>query len=147
MTNLDFYITSAMIESDKSTITDRIFDKTEFLSLLEQRFRIGDPEIDMLQRNENWREFVPHESSGPCYTYDPPEDSDPGYDISIYVKFNAKEFEDGLEMFLHQKNKFYYATKHDYDMLYLDHNTLRNTDKDHPRAVSKKPLQYIYIYI
>ena len=91
----------------------------------------------MLQRNENWREFVPHEGSGPCYTYDPPEDSDPGYDISIYVKFNAKQFEDGLEIFLHQKNKFYYATKHDYDMLYLDHNTLRSTNKDHPRAISK----------
>ena len=128
-----------MIENTSNIVEDMMIDRTEFISLLEQRFRIGDPEIDMLKQNKHWESFVPHESSGPCYTYNPPEDSDPGYDISLYIKLKMEQFEDSLQIFLHPKNKFYYATKHMHrlNMLYLDSKRLRGTDRKHPRAVSK----------
>lgn len=91
----------------------------------------------MLKEERNWKQFVPHENSGPCYTYDPPLESDPGYDISLYMKMNSNEFDENLQIFLHKKNQFFYATRHNYNMLYLDHNILKNTGMSHPRAVCK----------
>ena len=111
------------------------YDKREFLSLLQQRFAFGQPEVDMLKDDKNWKESVPHETSGPCYTYDPPFESDPGYDISMYISMNSNQFDDNLQIFLHEKNKFFYSTKHGYNVLYLDRNVLRNSKLPHPRAV------------
>ena len=113
------------------------FKRTSFLTLLEQRYTIGQNEMDMLKEDGNWKQFVPHENSGPCYTYDPPHESDSGYDISMYMKLASTKFGSNMQIFLHKKNQFFYATKNNYNMLYLDHKTLQNTLNNHPRAIRK----------
>ena len=45
------------------------------------------PAKDVLHEDRYWKRFVPHEKSGPCETYDPPSESDPGYEISMYCFF------------------------------------------------------------
>ena len=130
-------IVTDILNVDPRIIKNMTFNKTSILTLLEQRFAIGQKEMDMLKEEGNWKQFVPHENSGPCYTYDPPHESDPGYDISLYMKMNSNKFDDNLQVFLHKKSQFFYATKHNYNMLYLDHNTLQNTQLSHPRAIRK----------
>ena len=113
------------------------YEKTEFLSTFEQRFMSGQSEYEMLRDEKQWSQFVPHENSGPCYTYDPPFESDPGYEISIYMRMNSTDWEPNLQIFLHQKNKFFYSTKPNYNIIYLDPETLRKTEDSHPRAIGK----------
>ena len=59
-------------------------DRSNYLRVFEQRFRNNEPEIDILHNDRFWTKSIPHEQSGPCETYDPPYDSDPGYDISMF---------------------------------------------------------------
>ena len=126
-----------MLNDDPKIIDDMTYDKREFLSLLEQRFTSGEPEVDMLNNEKFWTQFVPHETIGPCYTYNPPFESDPGYDISMYISLNSNHFDDNLQIFLHEKNKFFYSTKNGFNLVYLDHNILRNSQMVHPRVVGK----------
>ena len=111
--------------------------KTAFLSTLTQRFESGKSEKDMLHVDEVWREFVPHESSGPCYTYDPPFESDPGNTISLHMGMSSSDWDPNLQIFLHEKNKFFYSVTYPYNALYLDANTLKKTGMYHPRAKRK----------
>ena len=63
------------------------YNRTSFLFLLEQSFVTDQPAKDVLHEDRYWKRFVPHEKSGPCETYDPPSESDPGYEISMYCFF------------------------------------------------------------
>ena len=86
---LFIYIVVDTLNDDPKIIEHMTYDKRAFLSLLEQRFAFGQHEVDMLKDDKNWKQSVPHENSGPCYTYDPPFESDPGYDISMYIRMNS----------------------------------------------------------
>ena len=86
-------------------------DRTSFLSNFTQRFR-GEPfGVDMLKQDEYWKVFIPNENSGPCYTYNPPRDSDPGDTNSMYMVFNLTEWDPLLEIFIHEKNDFFYSKR------------------------------------
>ena len=134
--NIIIYVLDTL-NDDPKIIERMTYDKEEFLSLLEQRFELGQPNVDMLKDDKNWKQFVPHEYSGPCYTYQPPFESDPGYDISMYMKMNSNDFDEKLQIFLHEQNKFFYSTTSGADTIYLDHNTLKETKMSHPRAIRK----------
>ena len=134
------------LNDDPKIIEQMTYDKKEFLSLLEQRFTSGEAEVDVLKNEKYWNQFVPHESSGPCYTYDPPFESDPGLDISMFIAMKLTNFDKNLQIFLHEKNKFFYSTNHGSNMLYLDHRILNNSKQleqlgskmSHPRAVGMR---------
>ena len=108
------------------------FERTSFLSTFEQRFRSGSPAVDMLHEDEYWSTFVPNENSGPCYTYNPPFDSDPGTGMSMYMTFNMNNWDPSLQIFLHELNGFFYSTKPVRNTMLLN---LAGTK--HPRATGK----------
>ena len=114
------------------------YDRKEFLTSLEHRFVSDQLDVDMLNDSGNWQQFVPHESSGPCYTYNPQSDSEPGFDISLYVKMNANEFDDNLKIYLHEKDKFFYSTRSQDGSLLIDKESFTKTGNSHPRAIGKK---------
>ena len=58
--------------------------RTHYLTTFKQRFENDKPEKEILLEDKYWTKSIPHEQSGPCETYDPPFDSDPGYDISMF---------------------------------------------------------------
>ena len=120
------------LNDDPQNIENMTYDKTAFLSLLEQRFAFGQHEVDMLKDDKNWKQFVPHENSGPCYTYNPPFDSDPGTGMSMYMTFNMNNWDPSLQIFLHEPNGFFYSTKPVRNTMLLN---LAGTK--HPRATGK----------
>ena len=119
-------------------IQNMTYDRKEFLTSLEHRFVSDQLDVDMLNDSGNWQQFVPHESSGPCYTYNPQSDSEPGFDISLYVKMNANEFDDNLKIYLHEKDKFFYSTRSQDGSLLIDKESFTKTGNSHPRAIGKK---------
>ena len=82
--------------------------KTDFLSHFKQRFTVSNGSLlDILSDETLWTKSIPHEESGPCYTYDPPAMSDPGWYYGMNI-FPTGDWEDGLEIFLHPRDKFFY---------------------------------------
>ena len=110
------------------------YHKTNFLSIFEQRFEVGKSEHDVLNNEMYWTKWQPHESSGPCETYDPPYKSDPGYEISMYMKMNSSEWDSKLDIFLHEKDKFFYSTAPTYNVKLVDAKALDKSGLQHPRA-------------
>ena len=105
----------------------------------EQRFQSGSPAIDMLHKDEYWNTFVPHEHSGPCYTYNPPFDSEPGTTVNMHMVLNMSDWDPQLQIFLHNPKSFFYSTKaisKKANPIYLDAEILSQAPK-YPRAVSK----------
>ena len=119
-----------------SIIRDMTYNRTAFLSTFQQRFVIDQPERDVLHEDGHWKRFIPHENSGPCETYDPPVESDPGYEISMHMRMNSSDWDPDLEIFIHAKNNFFY-TKKPSDSIYLDSEKLQNNNNKlpHPRAI------------
>ena len=82
--------------------------KSKFINKFSQRlYALHYTEYNVLTDNGSWKESIPHEQSGPCYTYDPPRQSDPGWDYGMNI-FPNGDWEDGLEIFLHPRDKFFY---------------------------------------
>ena len=111
------------------------YQKTHFLSIFEQRFEDGKSEYNVLNNEMYWTRSYPHELSGPCETYDPPYESEPGYEISMYMKMNSSEWDSELDIFLHEKGKFFYSTVlRTYNVKLLDAKTLNKSGLQHARA-------------
>ena len=90
----------------------------------------------MLHKDKYWNTFVPHEHSGPCYTYNPPFDSDPGKTVNMHMVFNMSDWDPQLQIFLHDTKSFFYSTTPVTNTIYLDADILSQAPK-YPRAVGK----------
>ena len=112
-------------------------ERTSFLTTFTQRFNTGSFDIDVLNKNEYWNEFVPNESSGPCYTYTPPFDSDPGDTNNMYMTFNFSVWDEAIEIFLHDKNTFFYSERDVINTKHISSSMLNHTGIRHPRALGK----------
>ena len=124
--------------------SEMIPDRTSFLSNFTQRFR-GEPfGIDVLKPNENWKVFIPNENSGPCYTYTPPVDSDPGDTNSMYMVFNLTEWDPLLEIFLHEKNDFFYSKRRMLNTKLITSKMLNDSQTKYPRALGNSLLKLIF---
>ena len=112
------------------------YKRTDFLSTFEQMFASDQPARDMLHEEKQWKLFFPHEKSGPCYTYDPPLESDVGVGVGMYMTMKLDHWDPNLEIFLHEENEFYYTKNPKWDV-YLDSTKLRKAKMRHPRASGK----------
>ena len=115
------------------------FNRTNFLSGFEKRFDIGESEKDVLHEDSSWKRSIPHEQSGPCETYDPPFESDPGYEISMFVRMASSSWDPHLEIFLHEKDKFFYSKNRMFGKFtrYLDVNEFIKSRNDHTRIIGR----------
>ena len=116
-------------------------ERTSFLASFEQRFESGSSHINMLKDNKLWKTFIPNENSGPCYTYTPPMDSDPGDTNNMYITFNSSHWDPALEIFLHRKNTFSYSEKDIIGSTRITSDMLKQTKTKHPRAVGNNILK------
>ena len=91
----------------------------------------------MLDVPENWQFSIPHESSGPCYTYNPPEKSDPGYISGILIQLNMENWDPDLDIFIHKKGKFFYQDDWTSDTIKVDQAMLNSSPTGHPRIAGK----------
>ena len=123
------------LEEDTSMLERSRFNRTDYLMVFEQRFIKDNAEKEILHNDNYWTKSIPHEQSGPCETYDPPSQSDPGYEISMFL--TLKELDTNLDIFLHERNKFFFSknlmsskfTK------YLDLEEVKKTNNDHTRII------------
>ena len=128
---------SGVLDDVKMDFSDMIPDRTSFLSNFTQRFR-GEPfGVDVLKQNENWNVFIPNENSGPCYTYTPARDSDPGDTNSMYMVFNLTEWDPMLEIFIHEKNDFFYSKRRMLNTKLITSKMLNQSQTKYPRALGK----------
>ena len=116
------------------------YPRTDILAVFEQRFVSGESEHDMLHVDGQWKVSVPHEESGPCYTYDPPNESDPGLMVSIFMRLKTKDWNSDLRIFLHEKNRFFYSIKSAPKTMYLDPKSWKQANTGHPRAIGKNKI-------
>ena len=142
------------LEDDLDVIRNMTYNRNEFLTSVEHRFVSDQIDTDMLNDSQNWKQFVPHERSGPCDTYTPQSESEPGFDISLYVKMNSNEFHNDLRIYLHEKDKFFYSTRSQYGSLFIDKESFRMAGSANPRAIGKKsskkrlyPFKFIFLLI
>ena len=112
------------------------YKRTDFLSTFEQMFASDQPARDMLHEEKQWKLSFPHEKSGPCYTYDPPMESDSGLRVGIFMTMKLDHWDPNLEIFLHEENKFFYTRNPTRD-IYLDSTKLKRDKTGHPRATGK----------
>ena len=91
-------------------------------------------------KNQYWKVSIPHESSGPCYTYDPPFDSEPGYTQGMYLTMNATDWDPDLEIFVHKKGKLFYQGEETADTIKVTPSGLKDATTSHPR-ISGNPNQ------
>ena len=98
----------------------------------------------MLNQSDYWSSSIPYESSGPCYTYDPPFDSDPGYINSMYLTLNTEKWEPDLDLFVHEKGKFFYQDAWTMDTTRVDLTKLQNVSTGHPRISGNLKQSILY---
>ena len=115
-----------------------VYPRTDILETFQQRFVSMESTIDMLHLDKEWTVFVPHENSGPCYTYDPPSESDPGLSVSILMRLKTDDWDSDLRIFLHEKNKFFYSIKPAPNIKYLDPKSWNQANIRHLRAIGKQ---------
>ena len=87
--------------------------KSKVLKEFKQRFSVFNSSlIDVFRDESLWKQTIPQADSGPCFTYNPPKSSDPGWYYGIEIKPNMKVGESNwpadLEIFLHERDKFFY---------------------------------------
>ena len=93
----------------------------------------------MIDQHQYWSVSIPHELSGPCYTYDPPFDSDPGFDSGVYITMkSAENWDSELEIFLHKKGKLFYMKHYEADTIKIDHLKLKTMASEGPKIKSKQ---------
>jgi hypothetical protein len=127
------FVVPDKLEKHPLFLNDYTYDKSKFILSFEQRFSSGKPQIEMINQTDNWSFSIPHESSGPCYTYDPPFNSDPGYINSMYLTLNMEKWEPDLDFFIHEKGKFFYQDAWTMDTTRVDLTKLQNVSTGHPR--------------
>ena len=131
------YVLDRLIDFE-SFWQDYLYDRTIFLSSLQQRFSKNEPEYEMIDKDQYWSISIPHESSGPCYTYDPPFDSDPGFGSSMYLTMNSTDWDPALRIFLHAKGRFFFeANGRTVDTEEIKHSELKAITTGHPRVKGK----------
>ena len=109
--------------------------RTSFLSNFTQRFESEPFGVDILKNDEYWKIFVPNENSGPCYTYTPPMDSNPGDTNSMYMVFNFTDWDPLLEIFIHDENDFFYSKRKMLNTKIITQKNLNETNTKYPRAL------------
>ena len=126
---------SARLKVDANVPYTASFNRTDYLTVFEQRFSKGQAEIDILNNDQFWTRSIPHEYSGSCDTYDPPWKSDPGYEISMF--FTLKDLNASLDIFLHDRDKFFYSRNQMYGKFtrHLDLNEVKKTKNQHTRII------------
>ena len=106
--------------------------KSNVLNDFRQRFSVFNATlIDVFSNASLWEETIPHEESGPCFTYNPPVPSDPGWYYGLEMRPNTNGMESNwpidLEIFLHEKDKFFYFMEAaPPNNIKIHTNTLRN---------------------
>ena len=95
------------LEQGTALLRMMTLNRTDYLTFFEQRFVKDQPNNEILHNDQYWNKSIPHERSGPCETYNPPLPSDPGYESSMFL--TLKTWDTDLEIFLHEKNKFFYS--------------------------------------
>ena len=103
----------------------------------------------MINQDEYWTISIPHESSGPCYTYDPPVDSDPGFDAGMYMIMNSNAtdgWDPDLEIFFHKKGKFFYQDDVTVDTVMIQLSSLRSILSGHTRISCKLTISILIFY-
>ena len=140
---------SGAFDDLKVDFSSMIPDRTEFLANFTQRFEAEPFGIDVLKDDKNWKTFVPNENSGPCYTYNPPRDSNPGDTNSMYMVFQWDQWDPLLEIFLHEKNDFYYTKKEMYNTVIITPEMLNetNTGTKYPRALGNGLFVLTYFHL
>ena len=106
MSNLSFILDK--LDNLALFLDEYTYQNADFLFSLQQRFKEGETEIEMLNQTDLWSFSIPHEDSGPCYTYNPPYESDPGYPNSIFLVLSFEDWLEDLDIFLHEKGKFFF---------------------------------------
>ena len=108
------------------------FRRRDLFSSFEQFFSANEPVKDVLHDEKHWELSVPQEMSGPCHTYNPLHESEPGPTVGTYIKMKDDFWDPALQIFLHKEDKFFYShyLKWDY---FLDAKALEETKLNHPR--------------
>ena len=90
--------------------------RTDFISSLKQRYSLDGHPKDVLHDDKHWKLSYPHERSGPCHTYNPLYESDPGLNVATFIVMKGKSWDPKLEIFLHDENQLYYShnLRHDF---------------------------------
>ena len=109
--------------------------RTTFLKSFKQKYFESD--IDVLKNDNQWHTSVANEESGPCYTYDPPFDSQLAETSNMLIEFNMSTWDPLLEIFLHDKGQFFYSRKTSINTKFITNNMLKDTGLNHPRALGK----------
>ena len=94
--------------------------------------------MEMINQQQYWSFSIPHESSGPCYTYDPPFDTDPGYTDGMVLTLNSTDWDADLEIFLHTKGKFFYNHDSTFNTAKVSLSKLKGVNTGHPK-ISGRP--------
>ena len=97
-----------------------------------QFFSANETAQDVLNNEKHWEVSVPHEMSGPCHTYNPLYESDPGPTVGMYITMKNGLWDPTLQIFLHSESKFFYSSRLAWDH-YLDAKTLEKLKINHPR--------------
>ena len=134
--SLSFLITG-IFDDLKLDFSDGIPSRTSFLRNFTQRFRGEEYGVDVLNQDENWEVSVPNENSGPCYTYNPTQDSDPGDTNSMYMVFDSSDWDPLLEIFIHGKNAFFYSKRLMLNTKLITTEMLKKAQTKYPRALGK----------
>ena len=140
-------ISSGILDNLPVDFSDMIPDRTVFLTNFTQRFKSEPFGVDVLRNDKNWKIFVPNENSGPCYTYTPPADSDPGDTNSMYMVFNFTDWDPLLEIFIHDKNDFFYSKREMLNTKIITSKMLNETNTKYPRALGRIQIYYFFFNI
>ena len=96
----------------------------------------------MINQTQHWSFSIPHETSGPCYTYDPPFDSDPGFMIGMYLTLRSENWDPDLDIFIHEKGSFFYQDDLTFGTTRVSHEELQKVKTGHPR-ISGRPFEFV----
>ena len=113
---------------------DYLYNRTAFLSSVQQRFSLNQEEYEMIDEEQHWTVSIPHESSDPCYTYDPPQDSDPGHEAGLYITMKStKKWDSNLSIYLHKKGKFFYQSNFEANTQRIHLSQLKSVKSGRPK--------------
>ena len=123
---------SDTLQSTVLTYGNASFQRTEIISSFEQIFSADDRPKDVLHDQSHWNLSFPHETSGPCHTYNPLYVSDAGLHVGMYIVMKDAHWDPALEIFLHPEHRLYYTYKPYWHFL-LEPKTLEEIGLYHPR--------------
>ena len=130
---------SDVLHKDVSILRNASLSRFDYIFLFEQRFERDQLEEDILHNEDYWTQAFPHENSGPCETYNPPVISESGHGTGIFLKL--KYMPRNLELFLHEKNKFFYTKNQALNKFtkYVNWNDLHIQKRPYGIKIAGKP--------